>query len=401
MVCRVYVVGVGMGNPALLTLEAKEALRSSDLVVGSSRLLDALREYDARKVALVAADKISYELREAPERTASVVMSGDVGFYSGATRLYPLLEGMDVRAIPGVSSLSYMCARLRMPWDDVHVVSLHGRDHDAVGDIQCHAKTFVLLGGSESAGSLCARLVERGLGFVHVWVAQRLSYDDEHIVEGSAAELAGKSFERLCVMLALNDRHIRPEVAAPHLDDSAFVRGKVPMTKEEVRELAVCKLRVRPHDVVWDVGAGTGSVSVELARAAYAGQVLAIEKGDEALGLLKQNKERFCLCNLRIVAGEAPDVLASLAPPDRVFVGGSSGSLKQILHVAVAANPEVRICVAAITLETLSAVLASVGELGLEDVDICQVSIARAREVGAYHLMQAQNPVYLVTASGR
>ncbi len=400
MVSKVYVIGMGMGNPDTLTVAARSALDRSDLIIGSSRLLEALGERDARMVALVASARIVEELREAPEAVASVVMSGDVGFYSGATSLYPLLEGWDVEVIPGISSLAYLCSRLRCTWQDTYVVSAHGRAHNLAGAVQTHAKTFVLTGGSVRAGELCALLVERGLGDVSVWVGERLSYPDEHITAGTAFELAGRPFESLAVMLVLNDAPIIPGVRAPHLRDDAIVRGEVPMTKEEVRELAVCKLRVRPDDTVWDVGAGTGSVSVELARAACAGQVFAVERTEQACALIEANRQEHGLTNLHIVAGEAPDALTGLPAPDRVFAGGSSGALAEIVSAALTANPAVRICIAAVTLETVSDALACVRSLSLHDVDIVQLSVAKAREAGRYHLMQAANPVYLVTACG-
>lgn len=401
MACRVYVVGMGMGSPGMLTVAARDALSRSDLIVGSRRLLDGLAGYDARKVACVAPSQIAGVLRDAGDVVASVVMSGDIGFHSGATALYDALGDMDVTTIPGVSSLAYLCALLRIPWQDAYVVSAHGRQCDVAGSVQCHAKTFVLLGGAESAADVCARLVERELGGVQVAVGECLSYADERVVRGTAAELAGREFDKLSVMLVQNPHPMLGTVAGPSLADDAFVRGGVPMTKEEVRDLAICKLRIRPDDVVYDVGAGTGSVSVEAARAAYAGQVFAIERDDEALGLIARNRDRFRVPNLRIVAGTAPEALRGLTPPDRVFVGGSAGRLAGIAHAVVRANPEVRLCVVAITLETLCAALACVRELALEDVDICQVSVAKAREAGRYHLMQAQNPVYLISAGGR
>lgn len=408
MVSRVFVIGMGLGNPATLTAEALDALAQSELVIGSARLIDSLEGLaatdegerfhgrDRQMLALVRAEDIAHELHSSKAQVASVVMSGDVGFFSGATRLYGLIDDLDVHVIPGVSSLAYMCARLREPWQDVHVVSVHGREHDAVGAIQSHEKTFVLLGGSASASDVCARLARRGLGSVRVAVGERLSYADERVTQGAAHELADATFDQLSVLFAWNDHPVRPSTA-PHLADEAFVRGEVPMTKEEVRELALCKLRVRPHDVVWDVGAGTGSVSVEAARAAYAGQVFAVEKNERALELLQKNKDAFELPHLRIVAGEAPDVLGDLPVPDRVFVGGSSGRLEHILDAVRSANPAARVCISAITLETLSAALAWVRKTDALNVDIVQLGVSKSQKIGAYHLMKAANPVYLVT----
>ena len=400
MVSKVFVIGCGMGSLGTLTRDGWAALEASELVVGSQRLLDELAQLKARKLALVASDAIARELHEAPESVASVVMSGDVGLYSGATSLCPLIEDLDVEVIPGISSLQYLCAKLRVSWQDVCVVSAHGRAHNAVGAVQSHAKTFLLTGGRSGVAELCAQLVERGLGDVRVCVGERLSYPDERISRATAAELAGGSFAPLSVMLVENDRPISRGAEAPRLPDDAFQRGDVPMTKEEVRELAICKLCIRTDDVVWDVGAGTGSVSIEAAFAAREGLVLAIERNSRAVELITKNRERFALPNIRVIEGEAPDVLAGLPVPDRVFVGGSAGQLEAILWAAIEANPAVRLCVAAITLETLSEALRCVGALGLRNLDIAQVTVAKGRELGAHHLMMGGNPIYLISADG-
>lgn len=400
MVSEVYVIGMGMGNPQTLTVEARTALERSELIVGSQRLIEALDDVDAQKVALVSSAAIAELLHASSASVASVVMSGDVGFYSGATSLYPLLEGMNVQVIPGISSVAYLCAKLRTTWQDAHLVSAHGRAHNAVGAVQSHAKTFLLTGGVTTPQALCGQLVDRGLGEVRVFVGERLSYDDERITAGTARELVGKTFDSLSAMLVVNNRPLCRNLTVPHLPDTAFIRGEVPMTKEEMRELAICKLRIRPESTVWDVGAGTGSVSVEAARTAFEGQVLAIERDARALELLVQNKAAFGLVNLRIVAGEAPTVLEGLPAPDCVFVGGSGGRLEGILRAATSANPMVRLCITAITLETLTALLSCVEDLGLQNVDIAQVSVAKARKVGHSHLMVAHNPVYLVSADG-
>lgn len=393
----VYLIGVGMGDESTLTIGAKRAIDASDVLIGAKRLLAPFSNCACEKLELVRTDDIVAALHASSAQQASVLLSGDVGFYSGATALYDRLDDYNVHVIPGISSPVYLCAKLHIPWQDAALVSAHGRDDNAVGVIQSNTKTVCLTGGKIKAHDICAQLVERGLGDVRIAVGERLSYEDERIIEGTAAELAEFAFADLSVMLALNPHPVQRAFSAPSLPDNAFERGAAPMTKEEVRALAVSKLRIADDHVIWDVGAGTGSVSVELALAAPRGLVYAIEKKQEALELLTQNREAQKAFNMSIVEGEAPLALESLPAPDRVFIGGSSGSIAGIIDAAVSANPNVRICATAVTLETLSDLLACLRNRDVHDADIVQVSVARAATAGSYHLMRAENPVYIVT----
>jgi len=394
---KVYLIGIGMGNPDTLTVGAKRAIEGSGLLIGAKRLLEPFAHIDCEKLELIKSDDIAAALSCAHCEQASVLLSGDVGFYSGATALYDKLAAFDVEAIPGISSVVFFCAKLHTPWQDAALVSAHGREHDAVGVIQSNAKTFCITGGKTKVEDICRDLVQRGLGDVRVAAGERLSYDDERIVRGTATELASMEFANLTVMLALNDHPVARAYGAPSLADGDFLRGKAPMTKEEVRALAIAKMRIAANHVIWDVGAGTGSVSVEAALAAPRGTVYAIERNAEAIDLMRRNRETAGASNMVVVEGLAPEALASLPAPNRVFIGGSSGNLDGIVTAALGANPQVRICATAVTIETLSDLLACLKAHGVNDADIVQVSIARADHVGSYHLMRAENPIYIVT----
>ena len=396
---KVYLIGVGLGNPATMTLAAREAIAASPLLIGAPRLLE---DYVGKTcLPLIAAADIAAAIENAREGPAAVLLSGDVGFYSGAKNLYPLLEGHQVVTIPGVSSLVYFCARLHTPWQDAFLVSAHGRAHNAPGAVQSHEKTFLLTGGTYRAGDLCRELTEWGLGHVTIHVGERLSYADEAITTGTARELAGKEFDSLAVVLVENPAPVRRSLSAPGLPDEAFLRGKVPMTKEEVRCLSVAKLRLEPCHTLWDVGAGTGSVSCEGALAVSEGRVFAIEQKEEAVALLEKNKAAMGLTNLHIVPGTAPEALRDLPAPDRVFLGGSSGNMEAILRCALEKNPAVRVVVNAVTLETTAEILRCFAALDLTDTDMIQVAATRTRKAGRYHLMDAQNPVWIVSGEAR
>ena len=396
---KVYLIGVGLGNPATMTLEARAAIEESTLLIGAPRLLEG---YEGRTcLPRIAAADIAAAIHEAPTGPVAVLLSGDVGFYSGAKNLYPLLEGHQVVTIPGISSLVYFCARLRTPWQDAFLVSAHGRAHNAPGAVQSHGKTFLLTGGTYRAGDLCRQLTEWGLGHVTVHVGERLSYPDEAITTGTAAQLAGKEFDSLAVVLAENPAPVRRPFSAPGLPDEAFLRDKVPMTKEEVRCLSIAKLRLEPCHTLWDVGAGTGSVSCEGALAVNEGRVFAVEQKAEAVELLEKNKAALGLTNLHIVPGTAPEALRDLPAPDRVFLGGSSGNMEAILRCALEKNPAVRVVVNAVTLETTAEILRCFAALDLTDTDMVQVAATRTRKAGRYHLMDAQNPVWIVSGEAR
>ena len=387
---KVYLIGVGMGNRDTMTTGALAAVGECPVLVGAPRLLEPWQAAH-ECVPLIAAEDIAEFAGTRREGPIGVLLSGDVGFYSGAKRLWPLLEGYEVETFPGISSLSYFCARLRTSWQDVKIVSAHGRAHNAVGEIQCHEKIFVLTGGNARAQDICAELAARGLGGLRVSVGERLSYPDERIVTGTAAELAQEEFDSLAVLLAVNPHPVFRPWNASGLPDESFIRGNVPMSKEEVRALVISKLRPQPHHVVWDVGAGTGSVSVELALACPAGRMYAVERNPEALELLKRNRERFGVSHLEIVP--------TLPAPDRVFLGGTSGSLEEILHLIFEKNPGARVVCTAVTLETVGEAARCFAGLG--EADMVQLSVTHTRQAGRYHLMDAQNPVWIFSGEGR
>ncbi len=278
--------------------------------------------------------------------------------------------------------------------DIVRALSLHGRDCDFVGEVRRNPAVFALVGGSDGAHQAIARLCDAGLGTCTVHVGQRLGYDDERIVSGTAQELLNESFDSLSVVLVEND-HSDAFVVTHGLPDEAFDRDETPMTKSEVRSISLSKLQLTRGSVVYDVGSGSGSVSVECALQATQGRVYAIEMKEKALSLSRHNAEKFGLTNLELVAGAAPDALESLPAPTHAFIGGSTGKLRNIIDCLLAKNPDVRIVATAVTLETV----AELTELSksFEICDIAEVSVSKPRVLGRYRLMTAQNPVYIFT----
>ena len=385
---NVTLIGMGSGQPENLTLQGLAALRQADLILGARRLLAVL--------PAGCPDEVAELLQTSGAENAVLIYSGDTGFYSGASSMMEKLENLGVRArvLPGLSSIQLLAAALGRPWQGWNLVSAHGRTCDPVAECMQGRPTFFLTGGSEDPATLCAQLAAEGFGDVQAVVGQCLGTPEEKIFRGSVKELAAGRFNSLSVLL-VEAAEVLPR-RAPGLPDEAFERGDVPMTKQEVRAAVLAKLAVRPEDILWDVGAGTGSVSVELALAAPRGRVYAVECRPEGCALIKANREKFRTRNLVLVEGLAPAALSDLPAPDAVFIGGSKGSLAAIVDAALDKNPDARICVSAIALESLSAAVAALTAKG-RTVQVSQIAVSRARAVGGLHLMMAQNPIYLIT----
>ena len=395
----VYLIGAGMGTPDMLTQEAARAIDAAELVIGAQRLIEPYSGKNCR--ALIASDEIAACIRESHESIVAVLFSGDLGFYSGAEKLREKLSNYKVVSISGISSLVYFCSKLGTTWQDVRLMSAHGREHNAIGEIQRNRKTFLLTGSNANAGALCREMTERGLGHLSVHAGENLGYPNERIISDLAAKLSGETFSDLTVMLVENQNPVEREFSAAALRDDMFLRGKSPMTKQEIRALVISKLQLKPYHILWDVGAGTGSVSIESSLAVPAGQVFAVERNTEALELLHGNKEKFKASNLRIISGEAPDALAGLPVPDRVFLGGTAGNLGDILRVSLEKNRAARFVATAVTLETLHEAVTQFKELKLSDMEVIQVAVTRTREVGAYNMLEAANPVWIISGEGR
>ena len=415
---EINIVGIGPGSEDYMLKAAVDAIANADCLIGAERIVKAAQVPGGKKAFFyeISADKILAVIDDNPEFSHfCILMSGDTGFYSGTKKLLQLMgiggecackyKDYSVNVIPGISSFSYLCARLGISYDDVVFASLHGRDFNLADAVRQSEKVFVLSAGSDGIVKICERLVLAGLGGVSVHVGERLSYADERIVCGSAAELAvGKAgaFDSLSVALIINKNSEKTRVHG--LPDEAFLRNMgggdekaVPMTKMEVRAVALSKLGINADSVCYDVGAGTGSVSIEMARIASRGHVYAIECKENAVELLKKNQAAFGIENMTVAEGFAPEAMAELPRPTHVFIGGSSGNAREIVASILKKNPNARIVATAIALESVSEWTKVMDELGFTDTEIVSMTVARGKKAGSYHLMSGQNPIYIFT----
>ena len=393
-----------MGQPDTLTVEGQRAIREADLLVGAGRMLEDTAQPGQARMVSYKPQEISQYIKENTRYTkVAVALSGDVGFYSGAKKLLDVLEkelpDVEIKVCCGISSMIYFCGKLKTPWEDVLPVSLHGRSRNMIGLLEQHPRIFAIVGDKTGTAELCKKLTMYGMENVKVTIGERLSYPDEKITEGTAEDFQEYETDILSVIL-LEKKEKTNAVITHGIPDEEFLRDQVPMTKEEVRSISLSKLRLTKDARIYDVGAGTGSVSVEMALQAVDGKVWAIEKKEEAAELIEKNKIKFRADNLEIIRGLAPEACEALPAPTHAFIGGSSGNLKTILEQLLNKNPAIRVVINCITLETVSEAMECIRTLPVTDVDIAQVNVAKGKKAGPYHLMMGQNPVYVISFTG-
>lgn len=398
---HVDIIGIGPGSRNTMTKEALLSIKQADCLIGAKRMLEAVASPEQRIHSAIAPNDIAdFIFAHAEYRRFAVVMSGDVGFFSGTKKLLPLLDSCEVNMLPGISSLVYLCARLKTSYEDVFVTSAHGRRHDIVPDVRAHSRVFALVGGENGMRGLCRSLSAAGLGGVQIGIGERLSYPDEKITQGTAEQLANGTYDALSVALIENDQ--TDAVVTHGLSDDMFKRGAgadgvIPMTKSEVRAVCLSKLRLTGQSVCWDVGAGTGSVAIEMAMQAKHGTVYAIERKSEAVKLLHLNRESFSAENLSIICGCAPEACMDLPAPTHAFIGGSAGNMREILSLLLNKNPRIRIVATAISLESVAELTECMKEFAWSETEVISMQVARDKKVGTYHLMTGQNPIYIFT----
>ena len=399
---KLYLIGMGPGARSQLTKEAVECLNDSDVILGAKRLLALCREVSDRKVhSCYRKDEVTAYLREHPAyRKAALVYSGDIGFYSGAKEFAELEGEYEIHPVSGISSVVYFLNRLFLPWEDVKFVSCHGRKCNLLPLVLERKRVCALLGGKEDFDKVCRELMEFGRLDIQITVGERLSYPEERIIKGNAERFIEEEMDLLSVVLFENPKPEKPREMT-EIPDEKFVRGKVPMTKQEIRSLSLVKLSLPKDAILYDIGAGTGSVAVEAALHCREGRVFAVEQKEEGVFLIEENRKRFGVSNLTLIKGTAPDCLDGLPAPSHVFIGGSSGRLPEIIRCVRKKNKQARFVINAVTIETMAQIpeiLKAFPEY--DNLEVVQVNIAKGRELGKYHLMTAQNPVCIVSFGG-
>lgn len=391
---KVYIVGIGMDGVKTITKEAMAIIESADVLIGAERMLEPFSYLDKQCICSWKPDEIKNFLKQNNLENVVILMSGDCGFYSGAQKLISVLEDFETEVICGISSPVYFCSKINKPWQNMKFISLHGAKSNIVRNVCCNEHCFFLLGGDMNVSDICKKLCEYGMNDVLVYIGENLAYENERILTGIAKDFITHKSEKLAVMITEN--HFPEKSIFSGIPDDMFVRESVPMTKSEIRCIAVSKLNIGRNDICWDVGCGTGSVTVEMGLRCVDGKVFAVDKNDEAVRLTNENVHKFCCDNIEVINGNAPECLEFFPAPDKVFIGGSCGKIEEILHVVFSKNPCAEIVITAVSIETLASAVETMKKNGIKKPEIVQIAVTRTRKVGTHTMFSGENPVFII-----
>ena len=388
------VLSMGPGDLALTAPMALQLLKEAETVYCADRFAFLVPEQKRRPFLPLSTALDDMAKEASAGKKLAVLVSGDAGFYSLLALLKKRFGGEKLNVIPGISSVSAFCAKLAVGWQDAKIISAHGRPLKSAAlchEARTHSKTVLLLDAENDPNRVRELLDQGDLKDVKLTVGENLSYEDERI-----GPYEPRQYADLSILLIENPC---PEGGLPPvgMSDDLFLRAKVPMTKREIRIQILSELRLTPDATVWDVGAGTGSVSVECARQCPYGTVYAIEREEDALSLIRQNAARFHAENIVPGPGEAPGALAGLPAPTHVFLGGTGGKTQEIVKLLEDFKTDIRLCATAVTLETEEELMRILG--GLEDFQAAQIAVSRIEKLGNYHMRRANNPVTVFTAN--
>jgi precorrin-6B C5,15-methyltransferase / cobalt-precorrin-6B C5,C15-methyltransferase len=401
----VTVIGIGDDGCAGLSSRAVNAVAEAQVLVGGARQLEFFPQFTGERIVLGGAVKVVDAVERvaalANESNVAILASGDPMFFGVGALVVAKVGAPHVEILPAPSSMQLAFARAGLKWDDAHFISLHGRARDGLlTRLRTMAKVALFTDEENSPRWIASHLVAHEQRQWNAWVCENLGGAGERVRKFTVAELAAcEDVGALNVLiLARSDDDWRepPAISFLHEDDFAKRMPKKGLiTKREARLVSLAMLRIRPTSVVWDVGAGSGSVSIEAAMLAPRGRVFAVEIDPEGVEICRDNVRTHAVDNVQVVAGRAPEALAELPDPDCVFVGGSKGAMGEIIDVALARLRDGgRLVINAITLENVGETYKHLRALGKEP-DVVMLNVSRAEPLAKYMRYEAQNPIHI------
>lgn len=405
------VVGIGLDGVSGLTEKVKKIVEHATVLVGSERHLAYFPNHLAQKIVLKDIQQTLNEVDQlkTPEKIV-ILVSGDPLFFGLGRLLLEKFKADLLQFHPHLNCVQLAFNRVKIPWHDAQIVSVHGRSLDELQQLlqKGSEKIAILSDPTHHPVAIAQFYLSLDLPIVYdFWVCENLESETEKITQFAPQDLARSenNFAALNILILLRQKKVDSQLEKLPLfgiaDHHFLTFSDRPnlMTKREVRLMILGELKLGENQIVWDIGAGTGSVSIEVARLCPTSQIYAIEKTAMGINLIEQNSQRFQVKNINPIYGIAPDILKNLPSPHRIFIGGSSGELAKILSVCAKRLERQGIIVIALaTLENLQESL-SWFKLNNWQYHLLQIQISRSTQVGELTRFAPLNPVTIITAS--
>jgi precorrin-6Y C5,15-methyltransferase (decarboxylating) len=397
---KIYLVGAGIEGWEGFGSNALDAIAKSSVMIGHQRHLDIFPAYAGRKKVLTALPELLDYLKNA-DQPVVVLASGDPTFFGISRFLLRNLPKERIEIFANVTSMQYAFSRIKEPWDDAIFVSVHGRGmHAAVDRIISAEKACILTDKVNTPAAIARELVERGAEGYEAWLCEDLGLASEKFTRTDVRGLLELKASDLNILILI--RTYEPNLVHYPLigiADDEFQTTKKLITKQEVRAVTMAKLQLQDDLVMWDIGAGSCSVSIEASNLMPNGRIFAVERNPLCITFIHENLKKFCARNVKLIEAHAPEGLEDLPDPDRVFIGGAGGKLEEIIDaVDKRLRPDGMIVLNAVTLDTLTKAVEYLEDQGYTVEATC-VNISKTRRLTEFKLFEAQNPVYIITAT--
>ena len=380
---------MGTGSEVHLTPEVKNEIENSDLIFASSRFKNLI-PYHKNYIELKNFND-AFNIIKNSSGKILILVSGDSGLYSLLPLVKRNFKNVNIKVLPGLSSLQIICANACEVWNDAKILSGHGRSLSSGKFLNLVERNRIVILFCDKIISpkwACKNLINFD---VEVFIGENLGGIDERISHGLPNEFADENFSELSIVLIRNNNIYVPQKV---LRDSDFIRDKnIVMTNENVRAVILSKFNLNSNSVFWDIGAGSGSVSVSVANENPDIEIHSIEHKLEAINLISKNISKFHLHNINLHHSRAIEIMKSLPVPSDVFIGGSDGELKEIINFL--RSLKAHIVAACVTLENFN--LAYELMKDMKNFEVVQVSITTSKSIHNLTLMSAKNPVMLLS----
>ena len=397
---KIYLVGAGIEGWEGFSPAALNIINRSEILIGHQRHLDIFPDFNGEKVVLGPLPELLDLLKKSGQPIA-ILASGDPTFFGISRFILRNLPKDRIEIFTNVTSMQYAFSRIKEPWDDAIFVSAHGRGlHAAIDKIISAEKACVLTDRINTPAAIAMELLERGAEGYEAWLCEDLGLPSEKFTRTDVRGLAELAASDLNILILIRTYEAKlTQYPLIGINDDEFQTTKKLITKQEVRAVTMAKLQLQDDLVLWDIGAGSCSISIEASNLMPNGRIYALEKNPVCIGFINENLKKFCARNIKLIEAYAPDGLDNLPDPDRIFIGGAGGNLEEIIDTAdKRLKPEGMIVLNAVTLDTLTKSVEYLEDHGYS-VEVTSVNISRTRPLTEFKLFEAHNPVFIIAAS--